>query len=145
MREFFKSWRRKAGVVSLVMACTLLVAWMRTAVTVDIIRLSRQEAIISGDGHFVIYLVRRNASPMEWYQWHMRNDERFGPWEKVSRGTFGGIEFGTDVIVDKSTQIEMDRANWWRVPYWELILPLTPLSAYLILWKPSKRMGPEHA
>ena len=27
----------------------------------------------------------------------------------------------------------------WTVPYWLLVLPLTLLSAYLILWKPNKR------
>ena len=31
------------------------------------------------------------------------------------------------------------------VPYWSLACPLTLLSAYLILWKPRKRTGAEHA
>lgn len=29
----------------------------------------------------------------------------------------------------------------WTVSYWSLILPLTLLSAYLILWKPRKRVS----
>ena len=31
------------------------------------------------------------------------------------------------------------------VAYWLVTIPLTLLSAYLILWKPRKRMGAEHA
>jgi hypothetical protein len=27
----------------------------------------------------------------------------------------------------------------WHIPYWSLTIPLTLLSAYLILWKPRKR------
>lgn len=28
----------------------------------------------------------------------------------------------------------------WRIPYWLLVLPLTLLSIYLLLWGPRKRM-----
>ena len=30
MREFFKPWRRKIGVVTLVMACVLMAGWVRS-------------------------------------------------------------------------------------------------------------------
>ena len=33
----------------------------------------------------------------------------------------------------------------WRIPYWSLVFPLTLLSAFLILWKPRKQTGPDHA
>jgi hypothetical protein len=35
MREFFKGWRRKVGCAALVMAMTLLVAWMRSQFVSD--------------------------------------------------------------------------------------------------------------
>jgi len=36
MGEFFKGWRRKTGVVTLVMACVFMSAWVRSQTTIDI-------------------------------------------------------------------------------------------------------------
>jgi hypothetical protein len=36
-------------------------------------------------------------------------------------------------LVDRVDNTEQER---WRVPYYAIIIPVTLLSAYLILWKP---------
>lgn len=45
MREFFKGWRRKAGLVTLVIACMLMGLWMRSYGTMDQISYSPYSVI----------------------------------------------------------------------------------------------------
>ena len=35
MGDFFKLWRRKIGLLTLVMACAFMVAWIRSTITYD--------------------------------------------------------------------------------------------------------------
>ena len=37
MREFFKNWRRKAGCVTLLVACAVMVAWIRSQNASDLL------------------------------------------------------------------------------------------------------------
>ena len=46
------------------------------------------------------------------------------------------MEVGRDVLGNGGMPI--DEAEWCRIPYWSLVLPLTLLSAWLILAKPRK-------
>lgn len=61
----------------------------------------------------------------------------------------GGDEVETlDIATDKiAIQLAID--SWesydWHIPYWSIVLLLTLLSAYLLLWQPRKRTGPDHA
>lgn len=96
--EFFKGWRRKAGLVTLAVACLLTVGWMRSLMRIDEIVLASH-----GDEGFLI-------SSHDQGLWLVRY-----------------IWFGRGHIYDQSIQF---------VPDWLLILPLTLLSAWLILWEP---------
>ena len=40
MREFFQGWRRKVGVVTLVMACVLTAGWVRSFLIRDILSIN---------------------------------------------------------------------------------------------------------
>ncbi len=142
MGEFFKGWRRKTGLVTLAMACVLMAGWMRAAVTVDTYPLTRQEAIVSGDGHVTAVFARRHG-PEYWYMAFTKRVDG-GPggslkWEQRWRWTVAGVECGVDILLVNGT--EMDEAKWCRIPYWEIVLPLTLLSAWLILIKPRKAKG----
>ena len=95
MGEFFRGWRRKAGLVTLAMACLLTVAWMRSCVTLD------EFLLESLDG------------------WIVSSDQTIQFESSVSDAS-GMVGIGTI----------------WSVPYWSLVLPLTLLSAWLILIKP---------
>lgn len=89
MRDFFRGWRWKLGIVTLVMACVFAVGWVRS--------LSDPDVLIDGVG----------------------STKGF-----VSMTSFDG-DFG---IV-------------FFIPYWSIVLPLTLLSACLLLSKrpPVKR------
>ena len=152
MGEFFKGWRRKAGLVTLVMACLLMVGWLRSSVVLDWFCIDDDEptshSIDSGSGCLgwvrtfdtrsekqgtrgfsfpeMGWMSRINSSENRWLDvagWVDVPNERF-----VWRYRWAGFDFG-EVEIES---IEMSIAV---IPYWSLVLPLTLLSAWLILVK----------
>ena len=118
MREFFRGWRRKTGCVTLVMACALIGAWLRSYVICDEIQISDDH----GD-------IREFASVSGWLyllDWSYQGDNppRAALYlASVAPQSFVGC---VDCSCDELA-----------IPYWLLIAPLCLLSAYWILWKPS--------
>ena len=148
MREFFHGWRRKAGVISLVMACLLMAAWVRS--------LSIHDHFELPIGTSLHYLLSR-PSGLAWgtetavpainydakFLWIAEpmvssvNTDPFAGMSKIHwRRDVGGFHFFTQI--DEESII----VQWSVVPYWSLTMPMTLLSAYLILWKPRKRVTP---
>ena len=130
MREFFKGWRRKAGCVALAMACLVMGMWIRSTVVADIGYLDtagERRMAVSLYGHLRLYLFRDQVvdpyytGPRFWADSVKRSDPAI----------YGLVGIGEDKIAD--------------APYWSATIPLTFLSAYLLLWKPRKRTGAEHA
>lgn len=81
-----------------------------------------------------------------YYYWHkdfVMLQDSF--WECRSHKDFIVFETGCHMMKplkyldSKSLSI---RFNWWRVPYWAMILPLTLLSAFLIISKPRQPKAP---
>ena len=58
MREFFRGWKRKLGVVSLVMACVFMAGWVRSSLLTDRFAIITPAqcgfVIFSLDHHFVL-------------------------------------------------------------------------------------------
>jgi hypothetical protein len=148
MKEFFHGWRRKAGVVTLVGALAFMVLWIRGIVVT--------EMFCTGTGNGLMYhsLVlgrngirwERNQSDgelgwMEGWTSHMPswpNDPLHGytvPTVIEWRLQFGGFDFGRFHEQEYTASV----VEWWAIPYWSTVIPLTLLSAYLILWKARKR------
>ena len=100
--EFFKGWRRKAGLVTLAMACVLAVAWMRSYVIEDRIVLSTTPGASGQHAPGAANMIASRQGKLWLYHWMAAGLEEFA------------------------------------VPYWSLVLPLTLLSAWLILAKPRK-------
>lgn len=138
MREFFNGWRRKAGVVTLVLACVFTAGWVRSFTTLDglffnpgptrlmlfstVGKLSLAIRINGELKHEPFYWLRRPPAPAA----HRLPDDPFeGPFS--TRWSLFGFEFK-----------EMARLPYpiWTVPYWSIVLPLTLLSAWLLLSKP---------
>jgi hypothetical protein len=97
MREFFWGWKRKCGVVTLLIACVFAAGWVRSCTVDDVFHL-----------------------------FGLRFVSTLGAIER-STVTFRGIGSGfalNDVMV------------FWRVPYWSIVIPLTLLSAWLLLSNP---------
>lgn len=144
MHTFFNGWRRKAGVVALVMACVLCSGWLRSNlrdrskfINKDFVRLvSNQRAVetlISRDGVItwmrLDYPVAGESGETELMPLIWLGKPR--P-EITFRSEFMGFcreQFRTP---------DNTRIRRVMVPYWSLVLPLALLSAYLILWKPRR-------
>jgi hypothetical protein len=122
MHTFFHGWRRKAGVVALVMALALMGGWIRSYALLDDVSFStpwRSHCIVSASGKLSWVAGYEEHWPLAWVTVSRIDDD-------------GGLEalyFGEPSIFDSR----------WIVSYWIPTIPLTLLSAYLILWKPRKR------
>jgi hypothetical protein len=147
MREFFKPLRRKFGVLTLVIACVFMALWVRSCSVEDRIYFPKRvedfwvanaHAIISYN-HSLAWLSEGcDAVQIGWHWPKLRSkskvevvrlDEKYAAQiEEVSFFGFGqereslGFYFGIRTFV----------------PYWSIVLPLTLLSAILLLSKPRK-------
>ena len=144
MREFFRGWRRKCAVVTLLMACVFAAAWVRSLSTSDAI------------------LIPRTKSEF------IRLDSRSGrfSWNKVynAQVTIPKIIWRADAIVPTDEDVVFDHSHYiyeWRwlwgtidvgrvhspgdgrvrakyviLPYWFITIPLALISAFLLLSRP---------
>jgi hypothetical protein len=130
MREFFQGWRRKAGTVTLVLALAVAGIWMRSRIVCDTLQFK-----FRGRLHDIVSYSNQ-TSGVSW-KYELEFPEVMD---------WGSVPL-KEVDVD---DIEGTLANYreayrdlgfseWHIPYWSLVLPLTLLSAYLILGKPRKR------
>ena len=125
MRSFFHGWRRKAGVVTLAVACALCTMWMRS--------LSIQDVCVFQFGSTASDVLSQRGM----IYWHVT---RFEGELKYSFDRFYTAAFAADdELAGPERRIWDDNEEWYSLPYPLLVLPLTLLSAYLILWKPRKR------
>jgi hypothetical protein len=146
MREFFRGWRRKAGCVALVMACALMGLWMRSTVTFDSVFFyfgSVRWGISSVDSRiwFLKSTPLSGESMATWFS--QRYQALFDPMKNANvvwRNDWGGFHIGRyhRQLLNQTATGEFV-ADSCMIPYWCFVLPLTLLSAYLILWKPKKR------
>jgi hypothetical protein len=145
MGDFFKGWRRKAGCVVFVFACVAASGWIRSLSYCDSVQIpiSRHARLNFGSALGVVGL----------------SYETFG----VNSSTENSFEFWSNpepVSIDEALLLEgfmpslrESDALKWRfryagflfgqaqaamsfaaVPFWSIALPLTLLSAYLLLW-----------
>jgi hypothetical protein len=150
MREFFHGWRRKVGVLTLVMALAFAGAWLRGHRVKDVystrgprtvcdtwssshegiawLRLRLQLPITISTPGWRTYTVGTTGKSVEGF---FRNQKQAVDW----RWKWLGFDFGQS----QASQPIPLQMTFLTIPYWSLVLPPTLLSAYLILWKPRKR------
>ena len=140
MGAFFKPWRRKAGCVTLVMACVFAAGWVRSHEAHD---------------EFDFCLSKRNyqcfvsnLSRLTWFRTREEPTNEFGNFRFYSatkswtrsfltdglctwRWRYCGFEFGESVESPSMAKVFV-----WSVPYLAIVIPLTLLSAWLFLSKP---------
>lgn len=151
MGGFFHGWRRKTGCVTLVMAGVLMGAWLRSREFVDEIRCTS-----FGRRHLISLHQGRGT----WSAWNEKEgDVRLANWisrtpnppldiDSLRRGQaeVHAVDLARDASLDMNDwesaaflDEESRRFRKWEFRYWPIVLPLTLLSAYLILWMPHKR------
>jgi hypothetical protein len=138
MGDFFKGWRRQVGVMTLVMACVFAGGWVRSKFKLDSTQtgtVNSTHSLISMNGD--IYWLRVNLPNAKTTLWQSSDMRRpLSPWEgfnPISRTEVAGIEFA----VGQHKNIATIKMHLWVIPYWSVTVPLTLISAYLLLSKPS--------
>ncbi len=139
MVEFFSGWRRKAGVVTLLMACIFMAGWLRSNVLQDNFAfysgIHSDDALLSADNSLGWY---RHSSPDSivspfmpyWRTWPFTEIDNVFHDPALSRSwRFCGFA---------SAEFERQGIKVWIIPYWSIVIPLTLLAAYLLLSKPNK-------
>ena len=109
MGDFFKPWRRKIGIVTLMLACVFAAGWVRSQYKADVFIMPLNE---SSNG----VISSRNGE----IQWATAEFNHIGkPYEP-----------------DGLTELKNLPTVLRSVPYWPIVIPLTLLSAWLLLSKP---------
>ena len=167
MREFFKGWRRKVGCVTLAIASFVTTLWVRglsrsddafipfgDQTTFQVISqkssltvrkfVSRFRAATAKAGPDRILLLevfpptKRSPGHVAFSADEMTRKQLGTPY--VWTFKMGGMGLAT--FQDNELQL---RVAIFTIPYWTMALPLTLLSAYLILSTPRKRTEADHA
>lgn len=134
MRELFKGWRRKLGCATLVMACLFAVGWIRSFYCRDtaVIPLSNSTSVEFSSMRSKFCLLRLSEPRrLKWETSPVEGEDHTynlltADW---SRRIAGARAFSNLHAFAASTAGIV-------VPYWLPTLPLTLLSAWLILRKP---------
>jgi hypothetical protein len=129
MREFFKGWRRKAGCVALVMACLSATGLVRSCIATDCVELQTEQrffGVCSCRAYLIFVTCNETRDNQPFVNWEI------GGIEPIEHDDSSGSMIYTWVTPHRTPN------ECLLIPYWSLVLPLTLLSAYLILWKPRK-------
>lgn len=146
MRDFFKGWRRKAGVVALVMACATATLWIRSRSIQEQLRIPSdnftQIFVVSSEEGLVCYYLqdietRKNSLLIR--RWYIRPKlpDRY-------RAEFFTYLDTIDWTVDiagfylAESHSEYDTRGIAIIPFWLIACPLTILSTVLLLWPQRK-------
>ena len=124
MGEFFRGWRRKAGIVTLFMALMLCCIWVHsyTEFTLFFFNTGVRKHWISAF-----------KGVISWWSWDVGPAPFWADWIIVQPELVDQFL----VIVDgmRSNPVQ-DNFRSWDIPFWCIILLLTLVSAFLIFWKP---------
>lgn len=136
MHAFFKSWRRKVGCVVLAMALALTAGWVRSLLVFDSVRI-RPVASTT-----LRVESKRQLLCVSWAQDRLGSTNTLPFWNWLALDpSLRGTELPDDYKVGAFACLvnlsdEYPLAVILEAPYWSVTLPLTLLSAYLILRKP---------
>ena len=167
MGEFFRGWRRKAGYTAMLIAWVFMFGWIRSRTVADgLIRTNGQvrDSFVSIDGTltFIRITPSWNSAAMlhlfgDDYRWRSTEISKDGRSDFDAHGVlhspdafesvyevewqwdWAGFTFGAEQF--KPGVMPVHRLKIYSVPYWSIVIPLALLSAYLILWKPRKRVA----
>ena len=144
MKDFFRGWRRKTGLVTLVMACLFATGWVRSELKYDFVTLTLRTTTFKIASLFsYIKLIRETALDKK----RVQNTGPLLHWSSGNTSRIVGPKRGWDegYTVERNSECfgfscgsatrGGRRFEEWIVPYWSVVLPLTLLSAYLILSK----------
>ena len=142
MGDFFHGWRRKTGVVTLAMALLLSGEWMRGYSMEDniCIRLDSNTVELLTSCHYGITRTRIYETEGSQVAVRLFSTYSMNSLGKTSRPYF--VEHLTGIpsysipapsVPGNLLPVSTVTFSFWNVPYWSIVLPLTLISAYLLL------------
>ena len=144
MRNFFRGWKRKFGVVTLVLTCLFAGGWVRSQHRSDMFTnrvKMRLRAIFSVDQSIVLEWAE-NTEHL-WWATVFRSDPAI-PNEFLGNDV---IRWNFHLLGFRHGSVPADRfpydVTFVVIPYWSIVLPLTLLSAWLMLSQPNTRVEQE--
>ena len=146
MGEYFKPMRRKIGCITLLMACVFVGGWVRSlriqdAIVVPYGRGSSVQ-VVSACQCLILVSASDPMSPVSM--------NKFSWWsESVPSylGDYYRLRFMEVIPTIKCRRFHPSEfrhsqtstvANCYHIPYWSIVIPLTLISAFLLLSKPRK-------
>ena len=149
MREFFRGWRRKVGVVTLLMACVFMSGWVRSRAISDNLRFiyaNSRIKIWSSSGY--LESTHRSQPEALFSSWSHRLEFRRNYFPEIHRplGIISandrweccGFFAGATQIYFLDPMIPALLLNGVAMRYWSIVIPLTLISPWLLLRKPRK-------
>jgi hypothetical protein len=145
---YFKTFRRKIGVATLMIACVFAAGWVRSRSICEQIDYAYHSQgmvfINSGQGLFVC---GRTHAKVAYYF-----GEKMPAWSTMPEQNLESLvkEFGWKLYVggfgiaaSETRPAEIDGHYGIVVPYWSIVIPLTVISTWLLLSAPGTRtIGP---
>ena len=144
MFNYFRGWKRKAGLVTLVIACLFAAGWLRSHSYIDIVASSAggmKSVCMSGSQKLrLIFPGKRMLQMVVAIQDPDEGERTHGwiiagaPWETKDfsiRSEVGRIV--------KVNSLDVKNEQFLLIPYWSIVIPLTLLSAWLLLSKPGAK------
>lgn len=157
MRESFRGWRRQSGVVTLVWAVLLVAIWMRSLQTITTVVFIPDEGprhVFSASPQGLTWLSRQGSGQyvhgveflnLEWHFTPVDDDQPdpndiegcHASWNWNHCGfQFGKSLLGSGEPGEHHLSLILGTIRIWRIPHWAAVLPVTLLSAWLLLSRP---------
>lgn len=155
MREFFRGWKRKIGVVTLLMACLFLAGWLRSLNNQETTAFSIHDKlrcqVLSQDGIVTVRMigsefpVRDSCGSLDLViilrpyldtgeiRQHVVPLDRSYFNRNPLLLSFPGYGFVATNFKHETLGIQV---SIWNIPYWSIVLPLTLASAWLLSKRP---------
>ena len=145
MGQFFRGWRRKAGVVTLLMACVFMTGWVRSFGFHDEVSFNTTELTDSLSSHLgCLYWMRvrlhrsDNLPFLKRFHWQNARLQALQVWKEEDAGLHWKWHFLGIGVRNLSRSNGEPYYSFFVITYWSIVLPLTLLSAILLLSKPRK-------
>ena len=140
--SYFKPWRRKFGVLTLLLACAFMGLWIRSFRRGDFVTTEPVQRVSFRGRLFIQRLVDAKMSRFlfaydsedDRHTSDVYEDPHFAElwswrWCGFAAGTTA-IKMAPDGTLSKWNSVQ------YLIPYWSIVIPLTSLSAWLVLSKP---------
>jgi hypothetical protein len=154
MGEFFNGWRRKIGLAALLMALALMGGWVRSLNRCERFSFETNEYNYNWLGSFNASIAWQQVTPVDTLLWSQM-------YKKSGPMLFNEVAVATSEKAIADLLCGEDQFEWkhrycgfaigefkqkfslsavhltiWKLSYWSVVIPLTLLSAFLLLKKP---------